>query len=1558
MKSNSKEPEMEWFNNGEWAGWMPKMKLVLFLFILIMGATFAAQGGQQLNAQQIARAHAHQAPGQISLDANAFATHWKQQSGLNVSVTEIYAEGSPDGMWHYYSLSYPNGASDKYTPKLSDFVVSGTTIQDFKVIKVNGKSNSNGKLNLSIGAETTSIDATAQSDYVIGILTPLWTSGQFNFTFAGRNVDPTIGACGTFGAGAYTVTADLDPGSATTCLILNGDHTSVDGQNHKIVGHAGAGNAGVYVGTLTDVNISNMNISNFTHGIWYDTGANNSLIKNITVTNGNTFGAYLLSNNNLTLRDSTIISSGAEAIALYGGGVPSWNNSIINNTIRGNYGAAAQSTFSVYWMQMNATIANNTIFGNTTDYRPGAIVLSRGVNLTRIINNTITSSGGFGVDSGDDLNTSIINNTINGTFSATVNAIRLSNGGYFNNIGAVVSGNNMSSASDTFYAIKGYAGSYNATIANNSMTGTGGGPICIYVTTLSNNWTIQNNTCLLSKGSAGAYGFYLTAASVGNFTITNNSINVSGSSAPGIELDGSSGNTITNNSIWANTTSGTDILIDSAATSNKIYYNNLTGSSNYISNANAGNTFNTTGGKGNIYANVTSGAYAGLLTSSTNNGWANGGTKYPANATNTPGLFKAGSLGNDSGPGSIPVPSIKIVTALTSTNGTVGHWAYENATANHSTSGASMVWNGSATGGTCTNVSNTTSGVNLSVVLNCSATAPSTYTANISFNDSGSPGTIFNSTSGTNTYPDNLPTLGAPSITPSPPTVSSTLSCNNGTWTDPDGDLKNASAQSWRWFDNGSLIVGQTAQTLGPSHFGFNDSIICEEHDTNSTWYLSNATTNSSAVVVADDAPGIVVDLTLQNASAGHWFNSTATVNDTLGGTNITSAVMNSTFGACSQLSNSTSGVNFTGNYNCTSTSPGTTTVYVEFKNALSGKATNTSFRTNAYPDQIPVLGAPSITPNPAFTNTSLFCNNGTWTDADGDLKNASAQSWRWFKNTALIGGQTAQSLPNTSFTLGDSIICEEHDTNSTWYLSNATTNSSAVVISDFINNTSLNSTTQEFDLYSYYSYLNFTAAPGVVINSVTASIGSGVFTAACSNVGSNYACNVSLQPTFTNSIYNTTVNWTVHSAPPGLSYDFTVNSSYNITVNASGLYNCSGSINTQAINYSFYDQSNLNAINATMSATYSITSSNGSVKITTFGSFTNISQSVCIGPGNASFSVIASENVNASGYAPVSQLDPAQLYNSTVTQRPIGLVNSTSGAYYTFQTINQFSAQISGASIFGYHLLTANNTWVFIGGQTTDSTGSAVFFLVPAQLYNFSVSASGYLPVNFSFTPASQNLIQIILKVGSSGNINNLDQIWNDTTYSITPTPGYYGSAQTIAFTVTSNTSQLLQSGISIYQLLNGVNTLVYTNSSTNATTATFSYLASPNGTYTAYPWLYHANVGNQTIGNFSVAPVTYTINTAPTGSITDIGAMLQAGTIMGAWAWYFIVILATAGVGIFVSRWDLGAGGWAGLITLWIGTFLWPGGILFSFVTIFIASSGLTVLALAVAYSTQWGG
>lgn len=302
----------------------------------------------------------------------------------------------------------------------------------------------------------------------------------------------------------------------------------------------------------------------------------------------------------------------------------------VNITNTAGIASSKISNFTTAAIEYDNTVGNGTVQNvslNTTSQTFGFYVLT--TNNISIFNSNIWADGGdtIRIQGGGTIisNSKVMNNTIFNPTS-TFGGVVL----YWTVNGTIISGNNIT----TQGADPTSAGVLTARDVN--------------LTTIANN----------SIRTSGGVGIY--AADGKNATIFNNTIN---SSNVGLKISSDlfgftpANDVITNNSIWTTYFTGTDVIFSSSSNNNFFYYNNLSGSGGFINNSNSTNFFNTTVGgvaKGNIYENITSYAIYDFNL----DGWGDTGPQYPANATNSPGLFSPGSVGTDNGPATTLVPNV------------------------------------------------------------------------------------------------------------------------------------------------------------------------------------------------------------------------------------------------------------------------------------------------------------------------------------------------------------------------------------------------------------------------------------------------------------------------------------------------------------------------------------------------------------------------------------------------------------------------------------------------------------------------------------------------------------------------------------------------------------------------------------------------------------------------------------------------------------------------------------------------------------------------------------
>lgn len=380
--------------------------------------------------------------------------------------------------------------------------------------------------------------------------------------------------------------------------------------------------------------------------------------------------------------------------------------------------------------------------------------------------------------------------------------------------------------------------------------------------------------------------------------------------------------------------------------------------------------------------------------------------------------------------------------------------------------------------------------------------------------------------------------------------------------------------------------------------------------------------------------------------------------------------------------------------------------------------------------DNIPAITNLMITPN--STTSTIYANMTTYgniTAQDNDTSQTLTVSYSWYKNgvnqTALAG--TFQVFNGTANwtgldlsvygTAGDSWIFGAQVNDSfNW---TAPANSTATLISGFISNLTMNSTTLEYDLLQYSHGINFTSSPGVTITGVSASLtGSGsVFAGTLtSSSGGAQRWNVTVQPPFETTQTNYTVTFGITGTlSNGTAFSQSNVSAYTVTVNVSGIYACAGVITQRTLNYSFYDLTTSASINATLTALFNITSANGTIKATSFTA-TNNTLFVCITPTGSSFNVGFSETANASGYQ-TSIVGRSGTANTTVQNISMFLLNTTL-SQATILTVLQYPLIPLANSYITIEQFTAPSNYSLFRTCTTGNDGTCLVYLTPNTIY------------------------------------------------------------------------------------------------------------------------------------------------------------------------------------------------------------------------------------------------
>lgn len=244
-------------------------------------------------------------------------------------------------------------------------------------------------------------------------------------------------------------------------------------------------------------------------------------------------------------------------------------------------------------------------------------------------------------------------------------------------------------------------------------------------------------------------------------------------------------------------------------------------------------------------------------------------------------------------------------------------------------------------------------------------------------------------------------------------------------------------------------------------------------------------------------------------------------------------------------------------------------------------------------------------------------------------------------------------------------------------------------------------------------------------------------------------------------------------------------------------------------------------------------------------------------------------------------------------------------GSYIIFNTRTNAGNSIMGANIAVTKFI--GGSWVTVGQQLTDSTGSANFFLSPVTSYGVIVQAAGYNTVVVNVTPAYSPITIIMV---SGNGTTYYPGFWFNVAFYLTPTGSvldYSNQTQKINFTVKDYAANITSFSLSIY--FNS--TLIYfSNNTGNASGG--SIVATMNNTYyfnlgSTYPQVY---VFGQ-INKAGFAPVnvsaTYLIANVTYSPYSLQGALDYTATMPQLH--FFIVLLGLAALIVIPSL--FGGGG-----------------------------------------------
>lgn len=288
--------------------------------------------------------------------------------------------------------------------------------------------------------------------------------------------------------------------------------------------------------------------------------------------------------------------------------------------------------------------------------------------------------------------------------------------------------------------------------------------------------------------------------------------------------------------------------------------------------------------------------------------------------------------------------------------------------------------------------------------------------------------------------------------------------------------------------------------------------------------------------------------------------------------------------------------------------------------------------------------------------------------------------------------------------------------------------------------------------------------------------------------------------------------------------------------------------------------------------------------------------------------------------------------------------LNLTVGAYYTFHVQNQYGVALPNVVLSAYRFSNAKQNWVVVEQGITDFAGNAVFYLEPLNLYHMTAAATGYTSISFDFNPSGTTTVNIQLEQSGGAPIvlPDFENVWNDTSYSLSPSyDSSFGGAMNVSYQVYNSNSSLEYYGMNITRSYNGTTTSVfYGNMTTQPAGGLYSFNTTDPGAYRIDYWF-----KRQDYDEFH--PMSRTFYVGNTSGLADIRQRLLSNPPLSPWGFYFVAVIISTGVAMYVSRFTYEGAGIAGLVVLWAITLFMPGT---AFVVLFGGVGITPVMATAV--------
>jgi hypothetical protein len=269
-------------------------------------------------------------------------------------------------------------------------------------------------------------------------------------------------------------------------------------------------------------------------------------------------------------------------------------------------------------------------------------------------------------------------------------------------------------------------------------------------------------------------------------------------------------------------------------------------------------------------------------------------------------------------------------------------------------------------------------------------------------------------------------------------------------------------------------------------------------------------------------------------------------------------------------------------------------------------------------------------------------------------------------------------------------------------------------------------------------------------------------------------------------------------------------------------------------------------------------------------------------------------------------------------------------GIYDTFVVIDYNGNPIQGALITVNKLI--GSAYVAVEQETTDSAGSALFFLDPSTTYQVLATASGYLfAVDVDGVPQpwfyhqpnpriQPTYIHMLRSGGTAQNLFGLTTLFGNVTFLLLPEEYIHNQSFLISFTILDSAGELQWYGMTVVYRNSTNTTIVNTSNLTAPSGATLLYTTSnQSGFYDVYTWFKKTG-----FDEYDATVKTYVI-TNSTG-FGNVGAYMLSWSMLTL---QLIALLITIMVVGFMARFSMIVAGAIGLACLamfcLVGFFSW---------------------------------